>query len=153
MRNTILLLALIALIGLIPWMVSRNNHTATVSGSFPDELTGVDYSWVYLRDEQGVLDSCVVSENRFKLQTEVAQRQLSATVEIPCCSLTQHVTLRPDHEIALRVSLDEYYRKKAEMTAIETMARLDKNGISLPDSTWRMLRDSLVQALIELQHE
>lgn len=150
MRNTLILLVLIAIIGLIPWMVSRNKHTATVRGTFPDELTGVDYNWVYLHCDEEVLDSCIIADNRFELTAEVNDQRRIATVMIPCCSLTQQVTIRPRHEIAIRVSLDEYYRKKAEMTIIETMARLDSSGVSLPDSIWNQLRDSLVKAFIEL---
>lgn len=153
MRNTILLLTLVALIGLIPWMVSRNNHTATVHGSFPEELTGVDYNWVYLTSEEGVLDSCIVSKNRFELQTEVNQRQLAATIEIPCCSLSQGLTLRPDHKIEVRVSLDEYYRRKVEYALHEATARLDEHGLSIPDSLWMQMRDSVLKVFIEMQKE
>lgn len=151
MRNTFIALLLVAVLGLIPWMVSRNNRTATIHGSFPEELVGVDYNWVYLRSESEILDSCIVSENRFELSTEVGTRQMTARVEIPCCSLEQKLTLRPDQEIELRVSLDEYYRRKVEYALHEATARLDEHGLSIPDSLWLQMRDSVLKVFIEMQ--
>lgn len=153
MRNTLILLFLVAVVALIPFMVSRNNHTATVVGSFPDELTGVNYQWVYLKGEEELLDSCMVNEHRFELQAEIGQNELEAIVEIPCCSLSQSVTLRPQHEICIRVSLDEYYRQRVERSLNETLARLDHRGLSIPDSIWTQMRDSLLKAFIEMQQE
>lgn len=152
MRNTFILLFLALIVGLIPWMVSRNNHTATVRGTFPEELVGVDYNWVYLRSEEGsLLDSCIVSENRFELKTDIPSRQLGALIEIPCCSLSQSLTLRPDHEIEVRVSLDEYYRRQVEYSLHEAVARLDEHGLSIPDSLWVQMRDSVLKVFIEMQ--
>lgn len=151
MRNSLILLLLIATLALIPWMVSRHNRMATVRGSFPDELRGVDFNWVYLRGENGILDSCIVSQNRFELKTKVDKRAITAAIDIPCCSLTQELTLRPDHEIEVRVSLDEYYRRQVEYSLHEAVARLDEHGLSIPDSLWVQMRDSVLKIFIEMQ--
>ncbi len=153
MRNTLTLLFLVAVVALIPFMVSRNNHTATVIGSFPDELTGVNYQWVYLWGGEELLDSCMVSEHRFELHAEIGQTELEASLEIPCCSLSQSITLRPQHEIRICVSLDEYYRQRVERSLNETLARLDQRGLSIPDSIWTQMRDSLLKAFIEMQQK
>lgn len=153
MRNTWMLLFLVAVVALIPFMVSRNNHTATIVGSFPEELTGVNYQWVYLKGGEGLLDSCMVQEHRFELQAEIGQYELDAIVEIPCCSLSQTITLRPQDEIHIRVSLDEYYRQRVESSLNETLARLDQRGLSIPDSIWTQMRDSLLKAFIEMQQK
>lgn len=144
---------MVAVVALIPFMVSRNNHTATVVGSFPEELTGVNYQWVYLKEGAECLDSCIVSEHRFELQAEIGQNELDATVEIPCCSLSQSITLRSQHEIRIRVSLDEYYRQRVESSLNETLARLDERGVSIPDSIWTQMRDSLLKAFIDMQQK
>lgn len=153
MRNTLILLFLVAIMALIPFMVSRNDHTAAVVGSFPDELMGVNYQWVYLKEGEELLDSCMVNEHCFELQAKIGQNELEATVEIPCCSLSQPITLRPQHEIHIRVSLDEYYRQRVESSLNETLARLDQKGISIPDSIWTQMRDSLLKAFIEMQQK
>ncbi len=153
MKNALILLILLVVLGLIPAMVLRNDHTAMVRGYLPVEMGSMEYHWVYLKDQERVLDSTTIAAGRFKLQAEVGTSQIEALLLIPDCGVQQPLTLRPGKEIELRISLDEYYRQRAEWEIIETRARLDENGLSLPDSVWSELRDVLIERYLKNKHK
>ncbi len=152
MKNLSILLILLVVVAFIPAMVHRNDHTAVVRGTFPDELSkGVDSHWVYLQGEDQVLDSTVVGAGRFELVTEIGSSHKTAVVTMPDFDLRQTVVLRPGHEIEIRISLEEYYRQRAERELLETQARLDEHGVSIPDSIWVQVRDALIENYLAKQ--
>ena len=149
MKNTTILLILLLVVGLIPAMVLRNNHTATVRGYLPVEMGSMESHWVYLEEEGHRLDSTTISEGRFELTTQVPKQEMEVVLTIPDCKLEQELTLRPGKEIELHISLDEYYRQCATMEMIEARARLDERGVSLPDSVWNELREVLIEEYLQ----
>lgn len=149
MKNTTLLLILLIVLGLIPTMVLRNNHTATLRGYLPVEMGSMESHKVYLEAEGQRLDSTIVSEGRFELNTRVGKQEMKVLLTIPDCKLEQPLTLRPGKEIELHISLDAYYRQCATMEMIEARARLDERGVSLPDSVWNELREVLIEEYLQ----
>ena len=149
MKNTTILLILLIVVGLIPAMVLRNNHTATVRGYLPVEMGSMESHWVYLEEEGHRLDSTTISEGSFELTTQVPKQEMGVVLTIPDCKLEQELTLRPGKEIELHISLDEYYRQCATMEMIEARARLDERGVSLPDSVWNELREVLIEEYLQ----
>lgn len=149
MRNTLLFLVLVALLALIPLMIRHNDHTAIVRGYLPVEMGSMESHWVYLEGEGRMLDSTTIAGGTFELNSKVGKRAMEVVLTIPDCKLEQPLTLRPGKEIELHISLDEYYRQRAAMEIIETRARLDENGLSLPDSVWSVLRDELIERYLQ----
>lgn len=149
MKNTTLLLILLIILGLIPAMVLRNDHTAVVRGYLPVEMGSMESHWVYLEEEGRMLDSTTIAGGTFELNTKVGKKEMMVLLTIPDCKLEQPLTLRPGKEIELHISLDEYYRQRAAMEIIETRARLDENGLSLPDSVWSVLREELIERYLQ----
>ncbi len=149
MRNTLIFLVLVAVLALTPFIIRHNNRTAIVRGYLPTEMGSMESHWVYLQTEGLRLDSTTIAEGYFELQAKVRKRQVEVLLSIPDCGLEQPLMLRPGKEIELHISLDEYYRQRAAMEMIEARARLDENGLSLPDSVWSVLRDELIERYLQ----
>lgn len=74
MRNNLIFgLLLVGVAGTMALAVTDRTRTATVDDIFAEQIEGVDYRWVYLRDtsSEQTLDSCRLPDHRFTLAAEV----------------------------------------------------------------------------------
>ena len=136
MKNfTIFLLILLAIIGTGILALRDTTRTATVEGVFSDQLRVVGHPRAYLRNaaDDSILDSCIISDNRFRLACDITHRELRCRITISCCDAASEVVLHPQQHVRLHIGpdpLEEQWRQAVE----EAIARLDSAGLTPPDS-------------------
>lgn len=136
MRNcAIFLLVLLAIAATGIAALRDNTRTATVEGIFSDRLYIIGRPRAYLRNaaDDSILDSCVISDNRFRLTCDVAHKKLLCRVTITGCDSTSEIVLHPQQHVRLHIGpdpLEEQWQEAVEAA----IARLDSAGLTPPDS-------------------
>ncbi len=138
MRNcAIFLLVLLAIAATGIAALHDNTRTATVEGIFSDRLYIIGHPRAYLRNatDDSILDSCVISDNRFRLTCDIARKELLCRIIITGCDSTSEIVLHPQQHIRLHIGpdpLEEQWREAVEAA----IARLDSAGLTPPDSLY-----------------
>ncbi len=138
MKNcTIFLLVLLAIAAAGIAALRDYTRTAIVEGIFSDRLYIIGHPRAYLRNaaDDSILDSCVISDNRFRLACDVAHKKLLCRITITGCDSTSEIVLHPQQHVRLHIGLDpleEQWREAVE----EAIARLDSAGLTPPDSLY-----------------
>lgn len=143
MKDTTIFALLLLVIAASALLGTRNRtRKATIKGTFAAEIGGVDYQWVYLRQDadDAVLDSCLILDNQFTLAGEIPDADFPCRIVSPKLDIDTPLQLNPQQTIALNISAEDY-RKQVEEAFEEAIARLDEQGVTRPDSLWK--RDSL----------
>lgn len=141
MRNTAIFATLFLGILAVVWLqLERPTRRAVVEGRFTEEFR-VRSVYAYLVAEDGEgnelrLDSCLIRDNRFTLETCVRHRKLAARIRIARHDFERRLTLRPGREVALTIRPFDWRTQYAEAVE-EAIARLDSAGLTLPDSLWQ----------------
>jgi len=139
MRNcTIFLLVLLTIAASGILALHDTTRTATVEEIFSDQLRIVGYPRAYLRNaaDDSVLDSCIISDNRFRLACDVALKELRCRITITGCDSASEIVLHPQQHVRLHIGpdpLEEQWQQAVE----EAIARLDSAGLTRPDSLYR----------------
>ncbi len=139
MRNcTIFLLVLFAMAATGILALHDTTRTATVEGIFSDQLCVIGHPRAYLRNaaDDSILDSCVVSDNRFQLACDIAHKKLRCRITITGCDSASEIVLHPQQHVQLHIGpdpLEEQWRQAVE----EAIARLDSAGLTPPDTLYR----------------
>ncbi len=137
MRNTFLFcILLLGITVSVCLQLTRSPRTAVIEGRFTEEFGGIDRRYAYLTTEDDrLLDSCLILDNRFTLATDVPAKQLSVRIRFARLALEQPLTLHPGGRIAFTVRPFDL-RKQYEEAIREAIARLDSAGLTVPDSLW-----------------
>ncbi len=139
MKNlTIFLLVLFTTVATGIFALRDTTRTATVEGIFSDRIRVIGHPRAYLRNaaDDSILDSCVISDNRFRLACDIARKELHCRITITGCDSVSEIALRPRRHVRLRIKFDpleEQWRQAVE----EAIARLDSAGLTIPDSLYR----------------
>ncbi len=139
MKNcTIFLLVLLAIAAAGIAALRDYTRTATVEGIFSDRLYIIGHPRAYLRNaaDDSILDSCVISDNRFRLACDVAHKKLLCRITITGCDSTSEIVLHPQQHVRLHIGLDPLEEQWQEAVE-EAIARLDSAGLTPPDSLYR----------------
>ncbi len=139
MKNcAIFLLVLLAIAAAGIAALRDDTRTATVEGIFSDRLCIIGHPRAYLRNaaDNSILDSCVISDNRFRLTCDIARKELLCRITLTGRDSVSEILLHPQQHVRLQIGLDpleDQWREAVE----EAIARLDSAGLTPPDILYR----------------
>ncbi len=142
MKNTaIFLLAVAGILTAALFAARGTSRTASVEGCFAPEIRGVDYKWAYLtlEEEDTVLDSCLILENRFTLSGEMPEKRTSCRIFFRGIPVEKTLCLHPRQTLRLNIAPDQTLKaltEQHEAAIREALERLDSRGMTIPDSLW-----------------
>lgn len=133
-----LLLLVFALCAIIA--VLDTSRMAVVNGTFAPEFSNVNWRWAYLRPASSdeILDSCLVTEHKFTLSSEVPDEKTPCRITFSKLSVEPSLRLSPGQTLELQISagFQPNHTEQHEEAIREAIARLDSAGLTLPDSLW-----------------
>ncbi len=109
MKNcTIFLLVLLAIAAAGIAALRDNTRTATVEGIFSDRLYIIGHPRAYLRNaaDDSILDSCVISDNRFRLTCDIALKELLCRITLTGRDSVSEILLHPQQHVQLHIGPD-----------------------------------------------
>lgn len=144
MRNTIIFtIILLALVCTAIYASTDRSSSATINGRFDDCISKIDYQWAYLQNEETkeVLDSCLVTEHRFTLTSNIPKKGLTCAVAFSYSTVRMTLNLTPRKTIALNIISDpEQYMHEMldKLFAVQdSLARLQADSLLIVDSLRR----------------